>query len=125
MDNKSHGHNSDKGSGQGRPDREKGSGKSDYREKMQANREQGSSGGEFQPRGRGKQDQGMETSDYRGQAAGNQDNQDAGFSDYKNQAETDRLAAEAQAKKKAGCFPKLFMLLLPFVALGTYLVVRS
>ena len=31
----------------------------------------------------------------------------------------------AEGNKKSGCFPKLFMLLLPFMALGTYLLLRS
>ncbi|HEY5981936.1 MAG TPA: hypothetical protein VIU38_00560 [Anaerolineales bacterium] len=125
MNDKSQGHNSDKGRGQdgghGKPEHDRGSGKSDYRDKIRENRGQGSGGGDFQQMGRGNQDQGANASNFGDQAAGNQGA--GGFTDYKNQAETDRLAAEAA--KKAGCLPKLFTLLLPFVALAAYLVVRS
>lgn len=31
----------------------------------------------------------------------------------------------AERGKKSGCVPKLFMLLLPFAAIGTYLLLRS
>ena len=32
---------------------------------------------------------------------------------------------DAGDQTKKGCFPKLFMLLLPFIAVGTYFLVRS
>lgn len=124
MNDKSQGHNSDKGSGHdkghGKPDRERGSNQDQHREKGGGHSQQGSGGGEFQQMDRGNRNEGADASDYRDRMVGKQD---AEFSDYRNQAETDRLAAEAA--KKAGCLPKLFVLLMPFVALGTYLVVRS
>ena len=43
-------------------------------------------------------------------------------SDYRQKVEAGKLE---QAGKKGGCLPKLFMLLLPFVALGTYLLLRA
>lgn len=43
-------------------------------------------------------------------------------SDYRQKVEAGKLA---QPGKKGGCLPKLFMLLLPFVVLGTYLLLRT
>ena len=43
-------------------------------------------------------------------------------SDYKQKRRAEKQAA---GSKKGGCVPKLFMLILPFAALGTYLVLRS
>jgi len=45
-----------------------------------------------------------------------------GHSDYLQQVQADKLAEDA---KKGSCLPKLFMLLMPFAALGTYLFLRS
>ena len=42
-------------------------------------------------------------------------------SNYRQQIREKRLA---EGNKKNGCFPKLFMLLLPFAAVGTYLFLR-
>jgi len=36
-----------------------------------------------------------------------------------------RAKKRAEGEKKNGCLPKLFMLLLPFMSLGTYLLLRS
>jgi uncharacterized protein YceK len=44
------------------------------------------------------------------------------MSDYKQKRRAGKLA---QANKKGGCVPKLFMLLLPFAAVGTYFLLRS
>jgi len=52
-------------------------------------------------------------------------NQGAGSderSDYSQKVHERKLA---EGSKKGGCFPKLFMLLLPFAAVGTYLLLRS
>ena len=43
-------------------------------------------------------------------------------SDYRQKVDAGKVA---QAGKKGGCVPKLFMLLLPFVAVGTYLLLRA
>ena len=43
-------------------------------------------------------------------------------SDYRNKVQAQKVQA---ADKKDGCLPKLFMLLLPFAAAGTYLILRS
>jgi hypothetical protein len=43
-----------------------------------------------------------------------------------NKGMDDRIKGMAGGNKsKSGCFPKLFMLLLPFVAVGAYLSLRS
>jgi hypothetical protein len=113
--------NWDKGAGRDKPDHERGggggggggrqqdSGGSDYRQSQQANRDQGSGG-----------------SDY-GQMADSKRNQDGEKSDYHYNQEAERLAAEKVAAdaKKGGCFPKVAMLLVPFVALATYVLLRS
>jgi hypothetical protein len=110
------------GRGEGRG-RDKDS-RSDYREKAHENREQqsGGGGGEFRPQGGPNREPGADASDYRERAAEQRD-QEAGGSDYMQQQEAARQAAEAA--KKSGCLPKLFMLIMPFAALGTYLVLRS
>ncbi len=56
------------------------------------------------------------------QAAESKRNQDAEKSDYHYNQAAEKLAAE---EKKSGCLPKLFMLLVPFVALGTYVLLKS
>ena len=43
-------------------------------------------------------------------------------SGYKNRI---RETQRAEGKSKGGCIPKLFMLLLSFVAIGTFLFLRS
>ena len=43
-------------------------------------------------------------------------------SDYRQQIREKKLAG---GSKKNGCFPKLFMLVLPFIAVGAYLFLRS
>jgi len=43
-------------------------------------------------------------------------------SDYRQKIQEKKLVAGA---KKNGCFPKLFMLALPFIAVGTYLFLGS
>ncbi len=43
-------------------------------------------------------------------------------SDYRQKVQETKLT---EGSKKGGCFPKLFMLLLPFAAAGTYLLLRS
>ena len=42
-----------------------------------------------------------------------------------NYRQKQRARKQAQGSTKSGCAPKLFMLLLPFAALGTYLFLRS
>jgi len=44
------------------------------------------------------------------------------MSDYRQQIREKKLA---EGTKKNGCFPKLFMLLLPLLAVGTYLFLGS
>ena len=44
------------------------------------------------------------------------------MSDYRQQIREKKLA---EGNKKKGCFPKLFMLVLPFIAVGTYLFLGS
>jgi hypothetical protein len=41
---------------------------------------------------------------------------------YREKIREKKIAAN---KSKSGCFPKLFMLLLPFIAVGAYLLLRS
>ena len=43
-------------------------------------------------------------------------------SDYQQHIKEKKMA---EARRKDGCAPKLFVLLLPFIALGAYLVLRS
>ncbi|MFH1185051.1 MAG: hypothetical protein V1755_08445 [Chloroflexota bacterium] len=43
-------------------------------------------------------------------------------SDYRNKRRAEKIEA---GSKKGGCAPKLFMLLLPFAATGTYLLLRA
>ena len=43
-------------------------------------------------------------------------------SDYKNVRRAEKIEA---ANKKGSCLPKLFMLMLPFAAAGTYLILRT
>ena len=43
-------------------------------------------------------------------------------SDYRQKVEAGKLA---QAGKKSGCVPKLFMLMLPFAAVGAYFLLRA
>lgn len=43
-------------------------------------------------------------------------------SDYKNVRQAEKVAA---AEKKNGCLPKLFMLALPFLAVGAFLIARA
>ena len=118
MDKKSEGRHGDKGARQDKPDHERGggggghqqdSGRSDYQQNMKANREQGSG-----------------ASDY-SQAAESKRNQDGVKSDYHynqaaEKAAADQLAADA---KKSGCLPKIGMLLVPFIALATYVALRA
>ena len=44
------------------------------------------------------------------------------MSDYRQQIRGKKLA---EGNKKNGCFPKLFMLVLPFIAVGAYLFLGS
>ncbi len=46
-------------------------------------------------------------------------------SDYQQKIREKKLAEGARAKAKDGCAPKLFILLLPFTAVGAYLFLRS
>jgi hypothetical protein len=43
-------------------------------------------------------------------------------SDYRQKVDAGKVA---QAGKKGGCVPKLFMLLLPFAAVGAYFLLRA
>ena len=43
-------------------------------------------------------------------------------SDYRQKVDAGKVA---QAGKKGGCVPKLFMLLMPFVAVGAYFLLRA
>lgn len=43
-------------------------------------------------------------------------------SDYKNVRRVEKVEAE---QKKNGCLPKLFMLALPFLAVGAFLIARA
>jgi len=45
-----------------------------------------------------------------------------GLSGYRRQIRDNKMN---EANKKGGCLPKLFMLTLPFIAAGAYLVLRS
>ena len=117
--------NSDKGSGgDNRPDNPnpgQGSGRGDLRQKGGADRGQGSRGSDFRQKGGANQAQGPNTGDY-GQQVGTSPDQNSEKSDYLRKVEGDKLAQDA---KKDGCLPKLFTLLLPFVAVGTYFLLRS
>ena len=52
-------------------------------------------------------------------------NQGAGSDERSDYSQKVREKKLAEGSKKGGCVPKLFMLLLPFVAVGTYLLLRS
>ncbi len=58
----------------------------------------------------------------RGRGRGRRANRDEGsdVSDYRR-----KTRAGKQARGKGSCAPKLFMLLLPFAALGTFLVLKA
>ena len=43
-------------------------------------------------------------------------------SDYKNKVQAQKVEA---AQKQDGCLPKLFMLALPFLAVGAFLIARA
>jgi hypothetical protein len=104
---------------------DRGSERSDLREKNRENREQGSSKSEYREQGGPNRELGTEGSDYREKIAANQE-RESDASDYMLQQEAARqAAAAAEAAKKSSCLPKLSMLLLPFVALGTYLLLKS
>ena len=127
MDKKSEGHNSGKGSERGgghdKRDKERGFGEKGQRENIGADREyrgQESSASEFREKAAENLKQGAEASDYR-QAAEARREQNQEESDYHFRVEADKLAEET----KKGCLPKLAMLLLPMVALGTYVFLNS
>jgi len=64
---------------------------------------------------------GSEKSSGRGSGSrGARRNRGANVSDYRQKVRAGKLSS-----KKGSCAPKLFMLLLPFAALGTYLFLRS
>ena len=100
---------------------DRGSDRTDYRQKGGENREQGSGASGYRQNVGANRDQGSDLSDYRQKAAANRD-QESDTSDYLKQVQADKLA---EAAKKGSCLPKLFMLLIPFAALGTYLFLRS
>ena len=54
--------------------------------------------------------------------AARQSGADEERSDYRNKVRAQKVQA---ANKQQGCASKLFMLLLPFAAIGAYLVLRS
>ena len=58
----------------------------------------------------------------RARRAGQGGGSDERKSDHGQKVDAGKLA---QAGKKGSCLPKLFMLLLPFAALGTYLLLRA
>ena len=125
MDKKSESRNSDKGAGHAtghdRPDHVRGSDKSQNREKAGGNSQQGSGASDLRQNAGMNREQGSGASDTRQMTESDQ-NQDVEKSNYPYNQEAEKLAAEV---KKSGCLPKLFMLLVPFVALGTYMVLRS
>lgn len=128
MDKKSEGRNWDKGAGHegghDRPDHERGSDKHQDREKGGGGSQQGS--GDFRPNADAQGQQGSGASDY-GQMADSKRNQDMEKSDYHYNQAAEKAAADQLAAdtKKSGCLPKIGMLLLPFVALATYVALRS
>jgi len=100
---------------------DRGSGRGDFGGKNRENRDQGSARSDYRGQGGPNREQGTEGSGYREIAADNRD-QESSTSDYLRQVEEDQVA---EAAKKGSCLPKLFMLLMPFAALGTYLFLRS
>jgi hypothetical protein len=58
----------------------------------------------------------------RARRAGQGGGSDERKSDYRQKVDAGKVA---QAGKKGGCVPKLFMLLLPFAAVGAYLLLRA
>jgi hypothetical protein len=50
------------------------------------------------------------------------DERSGNVSDYRQQIREKKLV---EGNKKNGCFPRLFMLFLPFIAVGTYMFLRS
>ena len=121
MDKKSEGHNSEKGAGRNKPDHERGSGKDQLRETGGGNREHTSGASENRQNAGSNREPGADASDY-SQKVESKREQDFEKSDYHYRAEADKLADET---KKSGCLPKLFMLLVPFAAVGTYFFLRS
>ena len=118
--------NPDKGPGRdNRPDnstRGQGSGGGDFRQKGGgADRGQGSGASDFRQKGGANRDQGPNVGDY-GQQVGAGPDSNSEKSDYLQKVQADKLV---QQTKKDGCFPKLFMLLLPFAAAATFLLLRS
>jgi hypothetical protein len=56
---------------------------------------------------------------------GQRANQGGGSDERSGYSQKIRERQIAKNTKKGGCVPKLFMLLLPFVAVGTYFLLRS
>lgn len=123
MDKKAEGQNSDKGAGRDigrdKPEHDRGADKAQDREQGGGNRGQGSGAGDFRQNAGANREQGSGAGDY-GQMAGSK--QGVEKTDYHYNQEAEKLAADV---KKSGCLPKLFMLLMPLVALGTYMLLRS
>ena len=90
--------------------------------RRRANRDQVSEGSNYRQKGRANRDQASEASGYRQKVKQANQDQASDASDYRQRVEADKLA---EASKKGSCAPKLFMLLLPFAALGTYVFLTS
>ena len=56
---------------------------------------------------------------------GQRANRGGGSDEISNYKQKRRAEKQLQASKKGSCAPKLFMLILPFAAAGTYLFLRS